>query len=199
MLREFQPSAAARDSAPSSASPDSTALTTRDSSRASHAPRASAACAYTWAVAKAISRAYTSSASRRICSSPGAATSSIAASMTSIVVRTISTVWRRVMARVSSRGAVPKTSVEIACGVSGCRNHSVNAAMPACATRPIQDRFSGGIARYHGRVSSMRAIALAASRPEDFSSRRSVAVCGWAGAGCAARVAGECSRSGWGT
>lgn len=57
VLGEFQPRAAARDTAPSSASPDSTAFTTSDSSRASHAPRASAACAYTCAVAKAISRA----------------------------------------------------------------------------------------------------------------------------------------------
>ena len=31
--------------------------------------------------------------------------------------------------------------------------------MPAWATRPIQERFSGGIARYHGSVSSMRAMA----------------------------------------
>ncbi len=42
---EFQPRAAARDTAPSSASPLSTALTTSDSSRASQAPRASAAWA----------------------------------------------------------------------------------------------------------------------------------------------------------
>lgn len=97
-----------------------------------------------------------------------------------MVVRTISTVWRSVMARVNSRGAVPNTSVEMACGVSGCRNHSVKAAIPACATRPIQERFSGGIARYHGSFSSMRAIAFAASLPADFSSRRRVAGCGWA-------------------
>ena len=42
-----QPSAAARESTPSSASPDSSELTTSASSRASQAPRASAACAYT--------------------------------------------------------------------------------------------------------------------------------------------------------
>ncbi len=177
---EFQPRAAARLTAPSSASPLSTAFTTSDSSRASQAPRASAAWAYTWAVAKAISRAYTSSASRSTDSSPGAATSSMADSMTSIVVRTISTVWRRVMALVSSRGAVPKTSVEIACGASGRRNHSVKAAIPAWATRPIQERFSGGIARYHDSVSSMRWMACAARRPDDCSSRFRVAECGWA-------------------
>ncbi len=106
--------------------------------------------------------------------------------MTSIVVRTISTVCRSVIARVSSRGAVPKTSVLIACGVSGCRNHSVNAAIPACATRPIQERFSGGIARYHGSVASMRAMAAAASLPDDCSRRRRVAECG-----CASRDAGS--------
>ncbi|CAM5694113.1 hypothetical protein STENM327S_02161 [Streptomyces tendae] len=178
---EFHPRAAARDTAPSSASPLSTAFTTSDSRRASQAPRASAACAYTWAVAKAISRAYTSSASRSTDSSPGAATSSIADSITSMVVRTISTVCRSVIARVSSRGAVPNTSVEMAWGASGRRNHSVNAAMPAWATSPIQERFSGGIARYHGSVSSIRAMACAASDPEDCSSRFSVAVCGWAG------------------
>lgn len=51
----------------------------------------------------------------------------------------------------------------------------MNAAMPAWATRPIQDRFSGGIARYHGNVSSIRAMAFAESRPEACSSRFSVA------------------------
>ena len=106
--------------------------------------------------------------------------------MTSMVVRTISTVWRSVIARVSSRGAVPKTSVLIACGVSGCRNHSVKAAIPAWATRPIQERFSGGIARYHGSVASMRAMAAAASLPDEFSRRRRVAECG-----CASRDAGS--------
>lgn len=112
-------------------------------------------------------------------SSPGAATSSMADSMTSMVVRTISTVCRSVMARVSSRGAVPNTSVEIACGASGCRNHSVNAAIPACATSPIQERFSGGMTRYHDSVSSIRAMACAARDPADFSSRFRVAECGW--------------------
>ena len=38
----------------------------------------------------------------------------MALSITSIVVRTISTVCRSVIARVSSLGAVPNTSVEIA-------------------------------------------------------------------------------------
>ncbi len=105
------------------------------------------------------------------------ASSSTADSTTSMVVRTISTVCRSVIALVSSRGAVPKTSVLMACGVSGCRNHSVNAAIPAWATSPIQERFSGGMARYHGNWSSMRAMAAAASFPEDCSSLRTVAAC----------------------
>src|SRR6478609_10781540 len=79
------------------------------------------------------------------------------------------------MALVSSRGAVPNTSVEIACDASGRRYHSVNAAMPACATRPIHERCSGGIRRYHANWSSIRAIAADASFPADFSSRFSVA------------------------
>jgi hypothetical protein len=51
----------------------------------------------------------------------------------------------------------------------------VKAAMPAWATSPIQERFSGGIARYHGSVSSMRVMACWASDPDDFSSRLRVA------------------------
>ncbi|GHJ37893.1 hypothetical protein Sm713_35020 [Streptomyces sp. TS71-3] len=65
--------------------------------------------------------------------------------------------------------------------------------MPACATRPIQERFSGGIARYQGSVSSIRAIACAARLPDDFSRRFSVAACPWAwgsGAGAPGRPPG---------
>ncbi len=98
--------------------------------------------------------------------------------MTSMVVRTISTVCRRVMARVSSRGAVPKTSVEIAWGASGRRNLG-EGGDARLGHETIQERFSGGMARYHGRVSSMRAMACAARLPEDFSSRFRVAAWGW--------------------
>jgi hypothetical protein len=69
---------------------------------------------------------------------------------------------------------VPKTSALIACGASGWRNHSTNAATPACATRFTQDRFSAGIARYQGSTSSMRAIAALASAPMLASRRRTV-------------------------
>ncbi|GAA0383026.1 hypothetical protein GCM10010357_00020 [Streptomyces luteireticuli] len=69
----------------------------------------------------------------------------------------------------------------IAWGVSGCRNHSVKAAMPAWATSPIQDRFSGGIALYHGSCASILAMAAAASVPDDFSRLRRVALCGCGG------------------
>src|SRR5665213_926085 len=46
--------------------------------------------------------------------------------------------------------------------------------MPACATRPTQGRCSAGIARYHGRVSSMRAMAARARSPVARSSSRAV-------------------------
>ncbi len=92
-----------------------------------------------------------------------------------MTTRTSSTVCCRVTDRVSSRGAVPNTSALIACGASGCRNHSTKAATPAWATRFTQDRFSAGIARYHGSTSSMRAIAAEASVPMLASRRRMVA------------------------
>ena len=102
-------------------------------------------------------------------------------STTSMVVRTSCTVCRRVTERVSSRGAVPKTSALIAArSWSGCRNHSVKAAMPACATRPTQDRFSGGMSRYQANRSSIRWIATPASEPIAFSRRRTAAA-RWAG------------------
>src|SRR3954467_6821837 len=92
-----------------------------------------------------------------------------------MTTRTSSTVCCRLTARVSSRGAVPNTSALIACGASGWRNHSTKAATPAWATRLTQDRFSGGIARYQGRTSSIRAIAAVASAPMLLSRRRTVA------------------------
>ena len=54
--RLCQANAAARERTSASTSPRKIASTTRASSRASHAPRASAACAYTCAEANAISR-----------------------------------------------------------------------------------------------------------------------------------------------
>ena len=53
----------------------------------------------------------------------------------------------------------------MALSLRGSRSHSVNAAMPACATRLTHERFSAGIARYQGRVCSMRSIAAAVSVP----------------------------------
>ncbi len=184
---EPQPSAAARDRTASSASPRSSASTTSASRRASQAPRASAAWAYTWAAANAISREYRSMASRSVISSPGAASASIRSSTTAMVIRTISTVCCSVTARASSRGAVPNTSALIVCGASGCRYHSVNAAIPAWATSPTQDRLSAGIARYQGSSSSIRAMAALASVPVDRSRLRTVAArrrAAEGGAGC---------------
>ncbi len=91
-----------------------------------------------------------------------------------MTTRTSSTVCCRVTDRVSSRGAVPNTSALMACGASGCRNQSTNAATPACATRLTQDRFSAGMARYQGSTSSIRAIAALASAPMLASRRRMV-------------------------
>ena len=159
----------------SSTSPRSSASTTRASSRASHAPRASAACAYTWATAKAISREYSSTASRSAGSSPGAASSSTRSSMTAMDTRISSTVCCRETARAISRGAVPKTSVVMVSDRPGRRNQSRNAASPAWATRPTHERSAGGIARYHGSVSSIRWIAAVVSVPRLCSRRRAVA------------------------
>ena len=101
---------------------------------------------------------------------PGAICS-ICSSTTAMTTRTSSTVCCRVTERVSSRGAVPNTSALIACGASGWRNHSTNAATPAWATRLTHDRFSAGIARYQGSTSSIRAIA-AVARVSMLPSRR---------------------------
>ena len=48
---------------------------------------------------------------------------------------------------------------------SGCLSQSRNAAMPAWATRPSQDRFSADMLRYHGSRSSMAAMAAVPSAP----------------------------------
>ncbi len=87
-----------------------------------------------------------------------------------------STVCCKVTALASSRGAVPKTSAVIARAGVGSRNHSMNAAMPAWATRLTQERSSGGIARYQGRVASIRWLAAAASCPIARSNRWTVAM-----------------------
>src|SRR5579859_725788 len=87
------------------------------------------------------------------------------------MIRTISTACWRLTALASSRGAVPNTSPATA-GLprSGCLTQSTNAATPACATRPSQDRFSADRARNHGSRWSMEAIDAAPSADMDCSS-----------------------------
>ena len=99
-----------------------------------------------------------------------------------MMTRTISTACCSRTARASSRGAVPKTSVAAGRARSGWRIQSTNAAMPACATRPSQDRFSADIRRNHGSRASIAAIAAVPSAPMDRSIRATVSGCTRAGA-----------------
>ena len=55
-----------------------------------------------------------------------------------------------------------------------CWNHSTNAAIPACATRPTQERSSAVSARNHGSRSSIRDMAAVPSVPMARSSLRVV-------------------------
>ena len=91
-----------------------------------------------------------------------------------MMTRTISTACCRLTARASSRGAVPNTSVTAGRFRSGCLIQSRNAAIPACATSPSQDRFSADMFRYHGSRLSMAAIAAVPSAPVARSIRRTV-------------------------
>ena len=92
-----------------------------------------------------------------------------------MVTRTISTACCRVTARASSRGAVPNTSTATDGRPRlGCLIQSTNAAMPAWATRPIQDRFSADIERNQASRSSIEAIAAVPSEPMARSSRCTV-------------------------
>ncbi len=99
------------------------------------------------------------------------------------MTRTISTACCRLTARASSRGAVLNTSVTAGRFRSGCLIQLTNAATPAWATRPSQDRFSADMLRYHGSRLSMAAIAAVPSAPEARSIRRSVSAltCGRGG------------------
>ena len=73
-----------------------------------------------------------------------------------------------------ARGAVPNTSVTAGRSRSGCLIQSRNAAIPAWATSPSQDRFSADMFRYHGSRLSMAAIAAVPSAPVARSIRRTV-------------------------
>ncbi len=92
-----------------------------------------------------------------------------------MMIRTISTACCRLTARASSRGAVPNTSPATAGRLrSGCWTQSTNAATPAWATSPSQDRFSADMARNQGSRRSIEAIAAAPSALMDCSSRAMV-------------------------
>ena len=49
--------------------------------------------------------------------------------------------------------------------------------MPACATRPSQERFSADMARNHGSRLSIDAMAAVPRLPIDFSMRATVSSC----------------------
>ena len=89
----------------------------------------------------------------------------MADSTTATVVRTRSTVCSREMTRARSRGAAPNTSAVRAGVDSGAVNQSMNAEMPAWATRETHERSSAPSSRNHGRVSSMRLVAAVVSSP----------------------------------
>jgi hypothetical protein len=94
-----------------------------------------------------------------------------------MTTRTISTACCRLTALASSRGAVLNTSVPAGRVRSGCRIQSTNAAMPAWAIRPSQDRFSADIRPNQGSRSSIAAIAAVPSVPVARSMRRTVSGC----------------------
>ena len=58
--------------------------------------------------------------------------------------------------RSSSRGAAPNTSAAIHWVAFGSSNQEMKLVMPACATRPTDERRPGGMSRYQGSVSSRR-------------------------------------------
>src|SRR5919199_4670491 len=119
------------------------------------------------AAAKATSREYRSTASRRCCSSPGEASAGTCASTVSTTVRSSSSACCRETERVSSRGAVAKTSgLTWGPAPPAAAYQSRNAAMAACATSPTQERSCGSIARNHASRSSMDCSAAVASGPD---------------------------------
>ncbi|OIQ80233.1 hypothetical protein GALL_380220 [mine drainage metagenome] len=182
--RPLHPRAETLDRSDWSASPRTSASTTSASSRASHAPRTSAARAYTSAAENATSREYRRTASRTSRSPPGAASSSECVSTTFTITRTSWSVCCNEIERVSSGGAAEKMSPTPCGGAAGSENHPMNAAIPAWATSPTHERSSAGSVRYQARSSSRRRIAEAASRPLASRTRRSVS----------ASVLVDCSR-----
>src|SRR5215475_12008893 len=117
------------------------------------------------------------------------------------MTRTISTACCSVTALASSRGAVPKASPATAGLVrSGCLIQSTNAATPAWATSPSQDRFSADMARNQGSRRSIDVIAAVPSAPMAWSSRAIVSArtrppSFWSGSGWLAPFARDVTDS----
>ena len=80
----------------------------------------------------------------------------------------------RLMERVSSVGAVPKTSESTQLGEEGCSYQETNAVMPFWATRPRAERSSALSRRYQGRVVSSSRRIMVDSVPMLARSRSSV-------------------------
>src|ERR1700722_11361712 len=92
-----------------------------------------------------------------------------------MMIRTISTACCRLTARASSRGAVPNTSTATEGRPRlGCLTQSTKAAMPAWATRPIQERFSADMERNQDSRCSIEAMAAVPREPMARSSRATV-------------------------
>ncbi len=77
--------------------------------------------------------------------------------------------------RVSSRGAVPKTSAVTAGWAWSPPNQSRNEVMPACATKPTQERSSAESDRYHSWSVSICCTAAAPRSPAARATRARVA------------------------
>ncbi|MDI2023748.1 hypothetical protein PJL18_04296 [Paenarthrobacter nicotinovorans] len=93
--------------------------------------------------------------------------------------------WR-LIERVSSVGALPKTSVRIQDGELGRSYQVTNAAMPFCATRPSADRSSELRRLYQGSDFSSWRMVLVDSCPTFARSCRRVSAFSGDNAGVAA-------------
>ncbi len=80
--------------------------------------------------------------------------------------------------RVSSRGAVPKTSAVTAGWAWSPPNQSRNEVMPACATSPTHERSSADSDRYHSWSVSICCTAAAPRSPAARATRARVAADG---------------------
>src|SRR6478752_4365601 len=95
-----------------------------------------------------------------------------------MTVRIRSRVWASEIERVSSRGAVPKTSAVTASWVWSLPNQSRNEVMPAWATSPTHERSSADNERYHSWSASICCTAAAPRSPAARATRERVAADG---------------------